>query len=48
VLDGEVVPTTRAEKELIAREWLARGRSWRSLERLTGWNIEDYRKAGAA
>jgi hypothetical protein len=25
--------------------WLATGRSWSSLERLTGWKIEAYRKA---
>jgi hypothetical protein len=45
VLGGDLVPTTRAEKEVIVNAWLATGRSWSSLERLTGWKIEAYRKA---
>jgi hypothetical protein len=45
VLAGDLVPTTRAEKEVIVNAWLATGRSWSSLERLTGWKIEAYRKA---
>lgn len=48
VLAGEVVPTTRAEKETITAEWLRLGRGWRTLEQLTGWNVEEYRKDGAA
>lgn len=49
VMAGELVPTTRAEKETITARWLAAGRTWDSLESFTGWHLEKYRKeAGTA
>ena len=43
VLAGDTsVPTTRAEKEAVTARWIKAGRSWASLERLTGWNVECY------
>lgn len=47
VLHYDVVPTSRAEKELITARWIELGRSLRELERLTGWNADVYRKATA-
>lgn len=42
------IPTTRAEKEAIAAEWLRRGGSVSSLGRITGWRAERYTPGNAA
>jgi hypothetical protein len=43
VLSGDgKVPTTKAEKELVAAKWLALGRTAVSLHELTGWRVERY------
>jgi hypothetical protein len=45
ILDGQVVPSTNAERREVVRRWLADGRSYTSLEALTGWRVERYFEA---
>jgi hypothetical protein len=45
ILAGTVVPSTRPEREEVARRWVADGRPLRSLASLTGWKVERYYKA---
>lgn len=50
ILDGDLVPTTKAEKIATAKAWTQAGRSLGSLERHTGWNVARYapNRVGAA
>lgn len=42
VLSGERLPTARAEKDEIMRQWVARGGSARELARMQGWKEGRY------
>jgi len=48
IMAGVYVETTRAEKETATALWMAAGRTWADLERLTGWNVEKYTPAAVA